>query len=599
MTSDSKERIRQLADLAEVIGESVVLKPAGGGRLKGLCPFHNEKTPSFHVHRDKGFYYCFGCQAKGDVFDFVMQTQGLGFADALRSLGARFGVEVERFEPSQDRGGDLYRVNELAQEYFRSHLEGAASAYLSGRGLSTESVERFGLGFAPAGWDGLLRFAATRGVQADALSRAGLVATNDNGRTYDRFRGRVMFPIRDALGRLVGFAGRALGDDGPKYLNTPETDIFHKGEVLYGLQLARQSIRRQGECIVVEGYMDVIALHQTGFDNTVAALGTALTAEHADALSRLEVLRLQLAFDADEAGQRAILAGLDRSVGRQFLVSAVRLPADRDPADVVLNGDPRDFKAALATGMSEVEFRFLSTVSRYDTRTDSGRQAVLNELLPSLRPRAIMDPVASELQRLVVDRLGVDEGVLQQMVRASRTGRVDSVQARGLLRGGDLVRQLELEIIALFLQEQDVLEKRLAELHGSVPERPDSILAEFHAFAVESGFSLPRILDHFREREGFELVFERLLAADGEDGPRRDMPLQIENALSRLRELELNAQSRAMRGQILQRISEVSERISAGEVAGGQLDECYRELSELEALLAARDAERRLRNQRR
>src|SRR5690554_1934056 len=351
---DAKERIRELTDIAEVIGETVVLASAGGNRLKGLCPFHNEKTPSFHVNRDRGFYYCFGCQAKGDVFDFVMKTQGLGFFDALRRLGSRVGVEVEAQAPGQGGRADLYRVNDVAAEYFRSNLSGPALDYLLGRRLTQASIDRFGLGYAPEGWDGLLRFAARAGVDREELLAAGLAVESDRGSVYDRFRDKVMFPIRDALGRTAGFAGRILREGEPKYLNVPETKVFHKGQLLYGLDLARQPMRELGSAIVVEGYMDVIALHQVGMGNAVAALGTALTTEHADLLARQDVTTLYLAFDGDAAGQRATMAGLDRSIGRSFLVRAVRLPEGRDPADAVLDGDPAGFRAALNAGLSEV-----------------------------------------------------------------------------------------------------------------------------------------------------------------------------------------------------------------------------------------------------
>ncbi len=279
MSRDAKDQIRERLSIADVIGESVSLKPAGRGQLKGLCPFHAEKTPSFHVHVDRGFYYCFGCHAKGDVFDFVMQTQGMDFMGALTWLGVRAGGEVTPQAPKDHRRRDLFEVNQMAMDYFRQRLKGPALAYFEGRGLEPSTLESFDLGYAPDEWDGLLKYALTKGVRDDDLVSVGLVVENERGRRYDRFRNRVMFPIKDGLGRCVGFAGRVLDDSLPKYLNTAETDLFHKAELLYGLDRARPAIRKQAEVIVVEGYMDVIALHQAGFDTAVAALGAALTTD--------------------------------------------------------------------------------------------------------------------------------------------------------------------------------------------------------------------------------------------------------------------------------------------------------------------------------
>lgn len=594
---DVKERIRSLLDIAEVIGETVVLKPAGGSRLKGLCPFHNEKTPSFHVNQERGFYYCFGCQARGDVFDFVMQTEGLGFFDALVRLGNRVGVEVEARPAAGNRSSDLYRVNELAQEYFVSQLTGPALDYLLGRGLSRESIEQFGLGFAPEGWDGLLRFAAGRQVSQDALIEAGLIVENERGSRYDRFRGRVIFPIHDTPGRIVGFAGRLLGEGQPKYLNTPETAIFHKGRLLYGLNRARGALRDSGAAIVVEGYMDVIALHQTGFPNAVATLGTALTSDHADLLARQDVRHLYLAFDGDAAGERATLSGLDQSIGRNFLVRLVRVPEGRDPADAVLGGSTEEFRAALREGLSEVEFRFRTTLSKHDPTTDRGRQAILNELLPAMRPRGVIDPVAQELRRLVVFELDINEAALQAMLDSRDRGRINEVQARGLRRSNDRTRSLELEIIALLLQDPEGLRHRLRRLRGALPELEDSVLKEFLEQAAAHPDEPDRLLELFSQRDDGAVIFERLLASDDGNGPRFDLDIQIEKALSRLRELVLAASGEQRRRELQARFEEVGRIIARGELPAEELQAYYRELDELGSLLTARDAERRLRSQ--
>ncbi len=264
----SKEEVRERISIADVIGEYVQLVPAGRGRLKGLCPFHKEKSPSFQVDVEQGYFYCFGCKAGGDMFSFVQRQENLSFGDALRKLADKAGVTVEtRYGEKTSR--DQYDVNAFALAYFRENLSGPGLEYFRRRGLTDETIEKFELGYAPDGWDGLLKRARTRGLTERQLLEAGLLSENvESGRVYDRFRGRVMFPIRDHLGRLCGFGGRVLGDEKPKYLNTPETEAFRKGELLYGLNFAREGVREGGsrsELIVVEGYMDVIAMHQAGF----------------------------------------------------------------------------------------------------------------------------------------------------------------------------------------------------------------------------------------------------------------------------------------------------------------------------------------------
>lgn len=599
MSADAKERIRELLDIADVIGETVVLKPAGRGQLKGLCPFHNEKTPSFHVHRERGFYYCFGCQAKGDLFDFVMQTRGIGFFDALQELGRRAGVEVAPQSPQERGRQDLYRVNEMALDFYRGQLAGDALGYLEGRGLTRETIATWGLGFAPNSWDALLRHAAQLGWSGDALLAAGLVSEAENGRRYDRFRGRIIFPIRDHLGRVVGFAGRVLAGGEPKYLNTPETGLFRKGELLYGLDRAKGAIRESGECIVVEGYMDVLALHQAGFENAVASLGAALTAEQAAQLGRQGVQRLLLAFDTDAAGQRAVLAGLDHSVGRDFLVSAVAVPAGKDPADAVLGGHVDEFRRALGQGLSEVAFRFEAALAKHDHRTLAGQQAILTELLPTLRPRGVFDPVAAEMRRLVIDHLDLDGARLDEWLAARRQRPLERTQVRGLQRApdrGSRLVQLEFEIIALLLQDGPRLEERVAELEGALPpDAEGSLLAEFSSLCRACGFDADRVLLEYREREEARTLFERLISDESEEEARSDLGGHIEKALARLRELYLEEEKERQRQLILERMEQVGARLEDPTLPPDQLEGYYAELRELGSVLAARDAERRLR----
>jgi DNA primase len=602
---DAKERIRARVDLAQIVGETVALKPAGRGQLKGLCPFHGERTPSFHVHVERGFFYCFGCGAKGDVFDYVMRTQGIEFRDALQLLGERVGIEVRGAPAGQGRRRDLLEINEVALAWFVAQLPGSVAAdYLRRRGLADETVRDWGLGFAPDGWDGLLKHMLTRGVRDDDLLAAGLITENERGRRYDRFRGRVMFPIRDALGRVVGFAGRLLDDGVPKYLNTPETALFKKGELLYGLDRARAAIRESGEVVVVEGYMDVLALHQTGFGNAVAALGANLTVEQADLLTRLDAQRVLLAFDADDAGQRAVLAGLEQSVGRRFLVQAVRLPSGKDPADAVLAGEAEReaFAAALRSGVSEVAFRFERVLAQHDAGTPRGQRAVLLELLPALQPRDVVDPVAAELRRLVVDHLGLDAGRLDAWLASQRPQRLDETSIRGLRRRGeDLspVRLLELEVVGLLLLEPERLRERVRRALAALPaETGESELVAFAELCERCGWRDGEVVAAVQARDGGERILERLVvhAAEASADMRLDVDLRLDQLLSRVREHHVEAGRRLRQERLMQRLEEARAEVHDPATPRESLEAAYADLAEVQGALAAREGERRLRS---
>lgn len=604
MSNEVKEQIRMRLDLAEVVGDVVALKPAGRDRYKGLCPFHDEKTPSFHVLNDKGFYYCFGCQAKGDVFDFVMETQHVGFGDALRMLGQQVGVDVTPSTQEDRKKRDLYAVNALALEYFQHQLKAHtfAHTYLLERRLTEVSIDTFQLGFAPDSWDGLLKHLQTASISLDDMSQAGLLSESRNGRHFDRFRNRIMFPIKDFMGRVVGFSGRVLDDSTPKYMNTPETDIFDKGSLLYGLDRAKTSIREQRACIVVEGYMDVIALHQVGIDTAIAALGATLTSAQAQQLRRLEVETVYLAFDADAAGQRATLSGLDQSLGQQFLVKAVRVPFGKDPAEAVLSGDSADiaaFQQALDAGISEVTFRFETVLAKHNRKTREGKRDILNELLPVLKPRDVFDPVASEMRRLVVDELDIDAARLDAWLKDKRSRNVNSTQVRGMERSElkqSHVALIELEVIALLLSEPHALKERLEHVSAALPpEAEDSLLLEFCDLCYDCNFDEHEILLHYRGREEGRLVFERLFREGDDQEHTVDIHGHIQKSLSRLRERYLEHAKETQRKHLLTRMEEVSRYLTDPNLPAGQLQQYYAELKEIQGVLSARDAERRLR----
>ncbi len=505
---DAREQIRQRLDIREVIAEYVALKPAGANKWKGLSPFSKEKTPSFNVDVLKQLWFCFSTKQGGTVFDFVMKVENISFREALEKLAAKAGVTLEPRSPSESgsKKRDLFEVNALAAQFFQSQLEGSeAFGYLEKRGVSTASLKTFGLGFAPNAYDGLMKFAKARGVGERELLEAGLLSENEKGSIYDRFRNRVMFPIADYLGRIVAFGGRVLDDSKPKYLNSPETEVFKKSETLYGLNLARKHIQETGEAVVVEGYMDVLMMHQHGLAGAVASLGTALTQDHAHLLARQGARRLAMMFDNDPAGQRATLAGLDQEIGKLFLVRAVVAPSGKDAADILLAGGQTDLETALNGGISEVEFRLNTALEKYSPNTLDGKRNILQMLLPRLRPQHVFDPVALELQRLVIDRLMLDQKMLETYLNQNRpkqtSPRLDDVQMRGMARGnsGDELK------LAKFLIQNPAL---IAKLDGEAAfESP--LVAEVISVA-RTATSTEQILEHFRGRPEAHILLEGL-----------------------------------------------------------------------------------------
>ncbi|CAD5378055.1 DNA primase [Pseudomonas sp. OF001] len=396
-------------DIVEVVGARVQLKKTGKN-YSACCPFHQEKTPSFTVSPDKQFYYCFGCGAGGNALGFIMDHDHLDFPQAVEELAKRAGLEVPREDsrpgqkPRQSVDSPLYPLLGAAADYYRQALKShparqAAVNYLKGRGLSGTIARDFGLGFAPPGWDNLLKHLGGDSLQQKAMIDAGLLIENAEGRRYDRFRDRVMFPIRDSRGRVIAFGGRVLGDDKPKYLNSPETPVFHKGQELYGLYEARRSNRDLDEILVVEGYMDVIALAQQGLRNAVATLGTATSEEHIKRLFRV-VPSILFCFDGDSAGRNAAWRALESCLpslqdGRR--VRFLFLPEGEDPDSLVRSEGADAFRARIsqqAEPLAEYFFRHLAEEADPSTLEGKAHLATLAapllEKIPGANLRALM-----------------------------------------------------------------------------------------------------------------------------------------------------------------------------------------------------------------
>ena len=440
---DVIQNLRENADIVEIVSREVALKRAGNS-FKGCCPFHEEKTPSFHVYPDGAHYHCFGCGVHGSAIDFLMERAGLGFRESLEELSRQTGIPIpeQPATPEEEararQRGATRQVLEFAARYYRKlltdHPAGErARAYLADRGFTAETLDVFGVGFSREAYDGphsLLGYAQTKNIEFPLLEAAGLVRVNDQGRRYDFFRGRVMFPIRDSRGRVIGFGARLLDGDGPKYVNSSDTDLFKKSRELYGQDLARGPAHQAGRLLVVEGYTDVMHCRQAGFAGTVAALGTALTVDNARNLRRFGVPAV-LVYDGDEAGRRAAERACDILLVEEVEASVAILPSGEDPADLLTKEGPGAFEAVLAEAKSLLDYRVARLSSKHDLGTLDGGERAAREMLGVVV--AIPSPLRQEMAlKLLAERLGVSESILRSMwgdlkKRASR-GKPTSAQ---------------------------------------------------------------------------------------------------------------------------------------------------------------------------
>jgi DNA primase len=440
-TDDSRERVRDAVDFVELVGARTELKQAGPRRMTGLCPFHDERTPSFGIDPVEKLYHCFGCGAGGDVFKFAMETEGLDFAGALEALAERSGVELER-EAEDPREAErrarrerlLALLERTAAYYVRVLWESADAApareYLAGRGLEEDVLREFRVGFSPRAWERVAAASRAAGYSESELLAAGLgVRRRDGPGLIDRFRGRIMFPLADPKGHVLGFGARALSaDDQPKYLNTSESDLFHKGSLVYGADLARAAAARAGRLVLVEGYTDVIALRQAGIPETVCSMGTALTERQLDALKRLTP-KVLLCQDPDAAGQEAVAKGKDAirvyneaHRGRGLDMRVVRLPPGRDPADVVQVQGAEAMRALLETSVPVARFEVERALDAGSLDTPEGRDEALRAVAPIVG-RLEPGPLQYDLVQLIANRLQMPESMTSEALRGARNGR--------------------------------------------------------------------------------------------------------------------------------------------------------------------------------
>ncbi len=495
-------RVRDASDILSVVASYVPLKRKSG-RYWGCCPFHSEKTPSFSVSPEKGFFYCFGCHAGGNVFKFISMIENIGYFDAIRLQAEKLGIPMpDREKSEQDlarerKAADLRRMMEMAQAFFHNCLVktryGAAGLqYFAGRGIGAGIIEEFGLGFAPDA-PGKLRDAfLKRGVSEQLLLEGGLVTERPNG-VYDKFRNRVMIPIADDRGRVVGFGGRVMGDGQPKYLNSPETMLFNKRKLLFGLDRAKKAIREAGRVILVEGYMDAISLSAAGVKNVVASLGTAFTAEQCRLLLRYTE-EICFCYDSDEAGQRATMRALSIVSGTGARARVLVVPDGKDPDEYVRKHGGDAFRELAKQALSIGDFHLDYTFRLHDLRTLDGKNKALKTLLPVLKASGPVERNA--YIRRLQSMLGIDEGIIRQEIAMYHDDGVQEeyrprVERQAVRTVDNAVRRAGRALLRMAWRDPGVAVMVVAELGGEpFPYLLHEKLLRYIADCAETGVSL-------------------------------------------------------------------------------------------------------------
>lgn len=468
--------IRNASDIVDIIGERVALKKAGKD-YTGLCPFHSEKTPSFTVSQTKQIFHCFGCGAGGDVFNFLMKAEGISFPEAVQSMARRCGIDLpSRQMSASERQAvsereKLFEINKKVLAYYRDQLlrqpaGEPARQYLEKRGFDREIINRFGLGYAPEGWDNLVRLLRKEQIPAAMGEKAGLIIprTSKTG-YYDRFRNRIIFPIVDVTRQVIAFGGRVLDDGKPKYLNSPETPIYNKSRSLYGLHAAKDKCRESGIVYIVEGYFDLLAMHQHGIANSVATLGTSLTTAHVRMLRRGYAAKARLLFDSDAAGIKAARRSISLFMNEAVEVEIIVLPQGEDPDSFLFAHGAEGFLKQAEAAKGAIEFLVEQAMNEYGSSMQ-GKIRVVDELKQPLAD--IQDSVARSVAvRYLAERLGIEEQAIMERVRRARSENAKKLKprhpsdtseaAQTQASPGLTENRLECRLLCMMLQSPNIL----------------------------------------------------------------------------------------------------------------------------------------------
>ena len=506
---DFAEQVKGAVDIVSVIGEYVRLRKSGPYRYMGLCPFHNEKSPSFTVHATHQFYKCFSCGAGGDVFKFLMEREGLSFYEALKSLAERYGIPMPKRSQYADEDSklraSLHAMHEIALEQFRANLNGPAGetarSYLARRGLPAAALEQFGLGYADRSGRALLRALEQRDFTAAQLEQSGLAGRRDDGSWYDRFRNRLMFPIHNESGKIIGFGGRALSDDdNPKYLNSPETPIYKKSRVLYNLHRAKEAIRKEDRVILVEGYMDAIGVTLAGFGPVVATCGTALTAQQVQMLKR-HTERIVVNFDPDAAGSNAAERSIGVLLDEGMQVRILELDADLDPDEYCKERGAEAYAAQVEGAKGYFYWLADRARAKFDTRTTEGQVQVLKYLMPAVQR------VSDRMERMVIagdvaEYIGVDRGLVLDSFKKAVSERQESKFQKPAVT----LRADERMLLSALLTDEQV--------RGEAIEQLKPLESTIASFASHRIFHAMFTLAASGGRFGFDEVHSRLEEPD-------------------------------------------------------------------------------------
>ncbi len=419
------DEIKSRCNIVDVIGKHVALKRTGSS-YKGLCPFHNEKTPSFVVSESKQFYNCFGCGESGDVISFVMKFENIDFRTAISKIAESYGIDMDKYGfRNESRKNKIYELNRKAAVYFFRNLTekpNTGFGYLKKRGLNARTITKFGIGYAEDSWNGLINYLESEGYDVNLMMEAGLVSKSKE-HYYDKFRNRVIFPIFNTRGKVIGFGGRTLGSNGPKYLNSPESQVFSKKNNLYGLNLTRQDINNNGYAIIVEGYMDLVSLYQNGITNVAATLGTALTENQCKLLKRYTE-NVVLAYDADAAGQQAALRGIELLHDAGLKSKVLHVSDGKDPDEFIRRNSREAFLNLIDDSLSYADYKLAVLKGRYDLSTPEGSIDFLRAAKDMLLK---LSPIEADVYvKIISKETGISEGAIRREINSGTAGEYDS-----------------------------------------------------------------------------------------------------------------------------------------------------------------------------
>jgi DNA primase len=537
-TRESKDRVRDTVDFVELVSARTELRRAGPARYEGLCPFHDERSPSFGIDPGQKVYYCFGCQASGDVFTFVQEVEGVDFKGALELLADRYGVELEREEEDEKEAESRQRRERLLQllsrtaEYYERYLWESTEAakareYLRERGLEEEILREFRVGYAPSAWDRVLLASRRGGFSEQELYATGLAQrSKENGQLYDRFRSRIMFPLADIKGSILGFGARAMHDEQkPKYLNTSDNDVYHKGSHVYGAKLARPSAAKAHSVVLCEGYTDVIAMHQAGMKNCVGLMGTALTPPQVRELSRMANTVL-LALDADTAGQAAMLKAYTLASERELALRVVPLPVGTDPADLLLAGGSKAVQEAIDRSVEFARFRVERVLASGDTSDTEVQDSMLDELRGIFSTLPSRSTVRDELTRLVSSRFARPNDLVEKRLAEPAKGSASTPAAGQTTAKArvDLSRldKTEREFLALCIAQP---EDGLTALRGLDVEEhfSSSLMRRAARYLMDNGLPVSMSAPGLDDDPDLHALLAELIVQAGSEEPRSEM----------------------------------------------------------------------------